>query len=265
MFAKCSAFFFSRSATRAAITFAPDERAADLQAIRARWADATNAALEQAGQSAQVDSRSNLARRLMRATERKIGPLGSPAQWYHVRQQRAARRATNRPAPSTPEPRQRATQPRLQTPQPPPKAKTPPRPQPPAEPSIYQRIARAGHVTEDSLDVPFIYGLKFDPETRQLSSPLHPALDRLMSARQFHEHGVVSAHAPLKAIGQMLEKQPSIATDVLTSITQHSAFRPELDQKQAAKTAKQNRNDFQRQQQREARDIEREIDGWGLD
>lgn len=86
-----------------------------------------------------------------------------------------------------------------------------------------------------------------------------------MSARQFHEHGVVSAHAPLKAIGQMLEKQPSIATDVLTSITQHSAFRPELDQKQAAKTAKQNRNDFQRQQQREARDIEREIDGWGLD
>jgi len=86
-----------------------------------------------------------------------------------------------------------------------------------------------------------------------------------MTARTFHEHGVVSAHAPVRAIGQMLEKQPSLAADVLASITQHSAFRPELNQKQAAQTAKQNRNDFQRQQQREARDIEREIDGWGLD
>jgi len=250
---------------RAGQTLTPEERAADLQAIRARWADATNSALERAGQSAQVDSRSNLARRLMRTTERKIGPLGSPEQWYHVRQQRAAKRATNRSAPSAPEPRQRAPQPRLQAPQPPPKAKTPPRPQPPAEPSIYQRIARAGRVTEDSLDVPFIYGLKYDPQTRELHSPLHPALDRLMTTRKFHEHGIVSGHAPLKAIGQMIEKQPSIAADVLDSITQHTAFRPELEQKQAAKTAKQNRNDFQRQQQRDARDIEREMDGWGLD
>jgi len=250
---------------RAGQTLTPAERAADLMALRTRWADATNAALEQAGQSAQVDSRTNLKRGIIRPAERKLGPLAPPEKRDRVRQQRAARRAKNRPAPTTPEPRQRAPQPPLQAPQPPPKAKAPPpRPQPP-EPSIYQRIARAGRVTEDSPDVPFFYRLKIDHETLETYSPLHPALENLMTAQLFHEHGYVAARAPLKAIGQMLEQKPAIAADVLASITQYTAFRPELDQKQAAKTAKQNRNDFQREQQRQARDIEREMDGWGLD
>lgn len=251
-------------------TLTAAERAADLQAIRARWATMTNSALAKAGHEEQVDSRTNLARNIMRAPERKIGPLGTNKQWDHIREKRAAKRAKNRPAPDAPKPQQKAQQkapqPRLQAPQPQTKAKAPPRPQPPTptEPSIYQRIAKAARVTETSPDVPFFYRLKIDHETLETYSPVHPALEKLMTAKLFHEHGYVAARAPLKAIGQAIEKQPSIAADILASITQHTAFRPELEQKQASRTAQQNRRDFQHQQQREARDIEREMDGWGL-
>lgn len=96
---------------RAGQTLTPAERAADLQAIRARWATMTNDALEQAGQSAQVDSRTNLKRGIIRPPERKIGPLGSPEQWDHLRQKRATRAARTRPTAARPAQHQTPPQP----------------------------------------------------------------------------------------------------------------------------------------------------------
>lgn len=83
-------------------TLTPAERAADLMALRARWADATNSALAKAGHEERVDSRTNLKRGIIRPPERKIGPLGSPEQWDYIRQKRAARAARTRPAATRP-------------------------------------------------------------------------------------------------------------------------------------------------------------------
>lgn len=86
---------------RAGQTLTAAERAADLVALRSRWADATNSALANAGREERVDSRSNLTRGIFYPREKKIGPLATPEQREHLRQQRAERanRANkNRPA-----------------------------------------------------------------------------------------------------------------------------------------------------------------------
>jgi len=76
--------------THAGQTLTADKRAADLMELRTRWADMTNDALAKSGHEEQVDARSNRARNIFRAPERKIGPLGTNKQWDHVRQKRAA-------------------------------------------------------------------------------------------------------------------------------------------------------------------------------
>lgn len=69
----------------------PDERAADLQALRARWAEAVNSALASAGREERVDSRANLARGIMSIPERRIGPRATLEQWDNLREERAAK------------------------------------------------------------------------------------------------------------------------------------------------------------------------------
>jgi len=92
-------------------TLTPAERAADLMALRARWAEAVNSALEQTGHEERVDSRSNLSRGIFHAPERKLGPLAGREKWDHVRQKRAARADKTRPAAAKPAQHQPRPQP----------------------------------------------------------------------------------------------------------------------------------------------------------
>ncbi len=101
--------------THAGQTLTPAERAADLMALRTRWADMTNDALAKSGHEEQVDARSNLKRGIIIPPERKIGPLGSPEQWHHIRQKRAARAARTRPKAARPTQHQTPPQPLQRT------------------------------------------------------------------------------------------------------------------------------------------------------